>query len=294
MIRVSHFPEHGMQRHVAGLAAILALTALRAIAAPADEPQQPPAAPPAAAPDSHAPAARTPAVLITGTNRGLGLALATLYARRGWRVIAAAREPEQAADLQAVAQKYPNVTVEQLDVAKNEQIAALAQKYQGQPIDVLINNAGLLGERDKQSFSQTLDYATFEDMLRVNSYAPLLVSQAFLRNVLLGDQKKIVAITSALASITDAARFGGLPFYRMSKAALNMGMRTLQAEVRSRGVRVGILSPAAVETRMLRQSAFNGEGMVPAASAAAIIKNIDALGDAEARFIQYNGAILPW
>jgi NAD(P)-dependent dehydrogenase (short-subunit alcohol dehydrogenase family) len=284
-----------MKSRVATLIAVLAFTALRSVsAALAAEPPEAAAAPqPATGSPAVAPA-RTPTVLITGTNRGIGLALAAHYAARGWKVIATAREPAQAAELKAVAARYPKLVIEPLDVTHNDEVLALAQKYQGQPIDVLINNAGLLGERDKQSFGKTLDYATFADVLRVNSYAPLFISQAFMGNVLAGEQKKIVAITSALASITDAARFGGLPFYRMSKAALNMGMRTLQAEVRSKGIRIAILSPGAVETRMLRQSGFNGEGMNPAASAASLVKIIDNLGDSDAKFIQYNGDILPW
>jgi NAD(P)-dependent dehydrogenase (short-subunit alcohol dehydrogenase family) len=232
-------------------------------------------------------------VLITGSNRGIGIEFVRQYAARGWRVIATTRDPATATELAALAKTNPKlITVEKLDVANAADIAALAAKYKGQPIDVLLNNAGTLGEPARQSFQQ-LDYATFEEVLHVNTYGPLAMSRAFLDNVLASKQKKIVAITSGLSSIENTKRFGSLYFYRISKAGLNMAMRTLQVELRSKGVKVGILAPGVVETRLLRQSGFGGQGMTPEESVRTTMRNIDQLDDSADMRIN-TGEKLPW
>lgn len=232
-------------------------------------------------------------VLITGSNRGIGLEFVRQYAARGWRVIATTRDPANATELAALASANARlVTVEKLDVTDAAQLAALAAKYKGQPIDVLLNNAGWLGDTTKQSFQQ-LDYATFEEVLHINTYGPLAVSRAFLDNVLASNQKKIVAITSGLSSIENTKRFGGLYYYRISKAGLNMGMRALAADLRPKGVKVGILAPGVVETRLLRQSGFGGRGMTPEESVRTTLRNIEQLDDSADMRIN-TGEKLPW
>ena len=240
-----------------------------------------------------APAAQSGTVLITGSNRGIGLEFVRQYAAAGWKVIATTRDPKSATELVALAATRKNIIVEPLDVADNTQINVLAAKYKGQAIDVLLNNAGTLGDADKQSLNG-FDYANFENVLRVNTYAPLAISRAFLGNVLASEQKKIVAITSGLSSIANTQRFGSLYFYRISKAGLNMAMRTLQAELRGKGVKVGILAPGVVETRLLRQSGYRGPGVItPEQSVTAVIANIAKL-DQTAEITLYNGDKVPW
>ena len=85
-----------------------------------------------------------PTVLITGSNRGLGFEFAKQYAAKNWNVIATARNPDAADDLQALAEQYPNVAIEKLDVTDRDMIDALAEKYKDQAIDVLLNNAAIL------------------------------------------------------------------------------------------------------------------------------------------------------
>ena len=240
-----------------------------------------------------APAAKSGTVLITGSNRGIGLEFVRQYAAAGWKVIATTRDPKSATELAALAASRKNIIVEPLDVADNTQINVLAAKYKGQPIDVLLNNAGTLGDADKQSLNG-FDYANFENVLHVNTYAPLAIARAFLDNVLASEQKKIVAITSGLSSIANTQRFGSLYFYRISKVGLNMAMRTLQAELRGKGVKVGILAPGVVETRLLRQSGYRGPGVItPEQSVTAVIANIAKL-DQTAEITLYNGDKVPW
>jgi NAD(P)-dependent dehydrogenase (short-subunit alcohol dehydrogenase family) len=233
-----------------------------------------------------------PVVLITGSNRGIGLEFARQYAEKGWTVIATARDPATATELAAIAAQHPNVKIDRFDVADPAQLQALAAKYRGQPIDVLINNAGWLGEREKQSLDD-LDYATFEEVMRVNTYAPLAISRAFLDNVVASQQKKIVTITSGLSSQTNTTRGGGLYFYRISKAGVNMAMRTLQAETRAQGVKVGILAPGMVDTRLLRASGYPVAGITAEKSVTGVIRNIENLAQ-DAQIVLYDGSIVPW
>ena len=90
-------------------------------------------------------AAEDPTVLITGTNRGIGLELARQYAERDWNVIATARRPEEADDLIAIQRDHPRLVIVQLDVTDHQRIDELAAEYRGRPIDILINNAGING-----------------------------------------------------------------------------------------------------------------------------------------------------
>ena len=94
----------------------------------------------------------SPTMLITGSNRGIGFAFAKQYAEKGWHVIATARTPEKTGDLKQLAKAHPKLVIEQLDVTDLSSIAALAKKYRGKPIDVLINNAGILGNPSSQIF----------------------------------------------------------------------------------------------------------------------------------------------
>ena len=205
----------------------------------------------AAVPTGIANAQGKPTVLITGSNRGIGLALAQAYAAKGWRVIATCRKPKQAKELQDLAKANPDVVVEALDVTNHRQIDALAKKYRDQPIDVLLNNAGILGGNEKQIFGD-YDFDAFDKIMDVNTKGPLKMAEAFIDHVAQSEQKKIVNVSSAVSSI--ALTFGGQGFYRASKAALNMSMRTLSKELRRadnpahREVIIALISPGVVDT----------------------------------------------
>ncbi len=134
-------------------------------------------------------------VLITGANRGIGLAFARQYAADGWRVIATCRQPEAAADLAAIAGQ---VEVHPLDVTDEEQIAALAAGLVGTGLDILVNNAGI-NLPDRAMDGPTM--ADWNRLLAVNITAPMLVTRALLPNLLAGRQKKAVFVSSRMGSI---------------------------------------------------------------------------------------------
>ena len=238
-------------------------------------------------------ASASPTVLITGSNRGIGLAFANWYAREGWNVVATCRRPEQAEDLHALAAEHGNLGIEQLDVTSEDQIAALVARLEGQPIDLLINNAAVLGTLPEQSFGG-LDYDTFEWTMAVNVFGPLRVSEALADNVAAAGGK-IVALTSGLGSISLMGRMRGFYFYRMSKSALNMGWRALRADLKPQGVAVLLVAPGMVDTQLLYDSGYRGPSLTPDESVAGMAEIIaNATLEDPGVPINVDGKVIPW
>jgi NAD(P)-dependent dehydrogenase (short-subunit alcohol dehydrogenase family) len=238
----------------------------------------------------------TPTVLITGSSRGIGFELARQYAERGWGVIATCRTPERATALQLLAQSHSNVVIERLDVTDFTEIDNVAEKYRDVPIDVLINNAGILGDNDKQKFG-TFDYSAFDEVMAVNTKGPIRMVEVFVDHVAASEQKKIMNISSAVGSIE--MTFGGQIFYRASKAALNMSMRTLAKELRRsdqpgrKALIFGLIDPGIVATGFAKNVPIP---MIQAdESAAAVITVIDSYDrKTSATFLRYTGQKMPW
>lgn len=239
-------------------------------------------------------AATSPTVLITGSSRGIGLELARQYAERGWNVIATCRKPAEAKVLQEIAAKRKNVTIEPLDVTDFATVDALAAKYKGKPIDVLLNNAGISGDSDAQAFGK-LKYDVYNQVHAVNVLGPLKVAEAFIENVAAGDQKKIINITSTQGSIARVSpATGGNIFYQSSKAALNMVMHSLALQLKPRGITVGLVSPGFVKDDFTK--GLDLPMMItPEQSATAVIKVIDDYTiDKAGSFMRHTGDIAPW
>lgn len=244
-----------------------------------------------------APAPVTPTVLITGSSRGIGFELARQYAERGWGVIATCRNPATADALQLLAKQHPNVIIERLDVTNNREMDALAARYAGVPIDVLINNAGILGGNDRQQFG-SYDYDAFDEVMAVNVKGAIRMVEKFVDNVAASDQKKIMNISSAVGSVS--MTFGGQNFYRASKAALNMSMRTISKELRRseqpghKEIIVGLIHPGVVSTDFAKNVPI--PMIEPAESAAAVMRVIDIYQDRRQSgdFLSYTGKELPW
>jgi NAD(P)-dependent dehydrogenase (short-subunit alcohol dehydrogenase family) len=235
-------------------------------------------------------------VLVTGSNRGLGLEFVKQYAERGWDVIATARNPEDAKELRELAAKSPRVSIEKLDVLDTAAITALAKKYQGRPVDIILNNAGVLGDMKAQALG-SLDYAEFEEVMAVNVYAPLAVAEAFREHVAASNHKKIVSLTSRSGVISLPGSRGPY-FYRASKVALNMVTRVLADDLRSRGVVAAVVSPPPTETDMLR-ALIGPENAArqakPSDVVAGLIKVIDGLTLENSTAPTYfDGTVLPW
>ena len=237
-----------------------------------------------------------PTVLITGSNRGIGLAFVRHYVEAGWNVLATARTPASAAELNTLAEGYEHLLIEQLDVTDDERIKALAAAYSGTPIDVLINNAGIYGGDAEQTLG-TLDAQTFHEVMAVNVLAPMKMAEAFTGHVAASRQKKFVSITSGAGSVSRETVSTGGAYYSISKSALNMAMRKVGAELAERSIVVALVAPGPVVTDMLQT---NRPSLVPrantpedsAAGMAAVIEGLDASYDG--RPLSFDGSVVAW
>lgn len=235
-------------------------------------------------------------VLITGSNRGIGLEFAKQYAERGWTVIATTRSPEKADSLKELASKHSNVQVEALDVTKGDSIAGLVAKLAGKPIDILINNVGDTGEFKGQSFGK-LDHESFGYYMQTNANGAIRVSEALVKNVEASKGKKILAVSSLAGSF--GAKGGGQPggyWYKASKAALNMLMLSLAADLKPKGIVVDCLSPGVVDTHNYAAKGIRLPNTVKVEdSVGGMIKVIDGLTlEQSGQFIRYSGEVQPW
>ncbi|HEX8873312.1 MAG TPA: SDR family oxidoreductase [Nitrosospira sp.] len=229
-------------------------------------------------------------ILITGSNRGIGLEFARQYAEDGWRVLACARSPEKADALTTLATKYPDrIGVHALDVADHDRIDELARLLAGEPIDLLINNAGVYTD-DHASTLDDMNYEAWVHAFLVNTMAPLKMAQAFASHITRGKQKTIVTISSKMGSIADNTG-GGSYMYRSSKAAVNMVMKTLAIDLKPSGIITVIFHPGWVKTDMGGPDAL----ISTTQSVSGMRRVIGGLIMADSgKFFAYDGQPVPW
>ena len=168
-----------------------------------------------------------PTVFVTGANRGLGYEHVKQYAEKGWKVIACARNPEQAKELKELKNEHgADFIIEQLEVVDHNRIEELAEKYSDEAIDILINNAGTTGPMGVPGAMgyqkiDSMDYQIWRDILEVNLLSPFKIATAFHDHVARSDKKILIMMSSDLGSV-EQNNFGGFYSYRASKSALNI------------------------------------------------------------------------
>jgi NAD(P)-dependent dehydrogenase (short-subunit alcohol dehydrogenase family) len=228
--------------------------------------------------------------LITGANRGIGLEFVRQYAADGWRVLACSRHPEKSTALNKLAAQSPElIKIHALDVADPAQIDQLGQALATESIDLLLNNAGIYPDSDKNDFGHT-DYAEWMQAFRINTMAPLKMAETFAPHIARSKQKTIVTITSKMGSISDNSS-GGSYLYRSSKAAVNMVIKSLAIDLKPNGITAVVFHPGWVKTDMGGPSA-----MISAEKSVSGIRNMIAkltLADS-GKFFAYDGAEIPW
>ena len=217
-------------------------------------------------------------VLVTGANRGIGLALVKFFLHKGDKVIGICRKESDEL------RQSGAIVIAGIDVSSEDGVAKLKADIGDEKIDILINNAGILEHESLGS----IDYDTVMKQLLVNSLGPIRVSEVLCDN--LGRGAKIAMITSRMGSIADNGS-GGYYGYRMSKSALNAGAMSLAKDLRSKGVAVAILHPGFVQTDMV-----GGAGDISAeVSAQRLAQRIEELTmESSGTFWHSNGEQLPW
>ncbi len=222
--------------------------------------------------------------LITGANRGIGLAFCAQLLQRGDEVTAICRKSSPALDELGNNSGAILRIIEGVDVTSDEQVGQLADALGEDKIDLLINNAGIMASVTLEN----LDIASIQQQFEINAVAPLRVTHALLAN--LSDHAKVAIVTSRMGSIDDNDS-GGSYGYRMSKAAANMAGRSLSVDLKERGISVALLHPGWVRTDMT-----GNNGLIDAPeSAKGLIEIMDRLNlDQTGLFWHTNGEILPW
>lgn len=222
-------------------------------------------------------------VVITGANRGIGLELARQCATRGDEVFAGVRDPERAGDLRAV---QGRLSIHRCDVTDDATVRAFAAAVEG-PIDLVVDNAGVTG---KMQSLEDLDLDDVKRTFDVDALGPIRVSRAFLPHLRRGGGKKLVHVSTGMASIADNTS-GGAYAYRMAKAALNMASRSMAHDLRGEGIVSVVINPGWVKTDMGGPSA-----PTPVEdSVRGILARIDALRlEDSGSFLDWKGGTWPW
>ena len=227
-------------------------------------------------------------VFITGTTRGIGLELTRQFLDTGNQVFAAARNTESDALQSLKAAHGDQLQLLTLDVTDNTQIAKAAATLAGQPLSLLINNAGLY--RSRSDDVDSLSHETWLQEFHVNAIAPFMVTRALRGNLAAAENALVAMISSKMGSMADNTS-GGAYSYRSSKAALNAVTVSLSSDLAKDGTRVVALHPGWVRTDMGGDSA----PVDAPASASGLRKVMLGIDDAQnGHFFDYSGASIPW
>ena len=181
-------------------------------------------------------------ILITGANRGIGLKFAEILSANN-NIYATARDITKTDDLE----KLDNTELLELDLLDKDSIKSFCSELKDIPLDMIINNAGIF--QDEQMEETILDPELWLDEIMINAIGPVVLSQKLKENIMSGNDKKIIFISSQMGSIDDNYS-GGYYFYRTSKSALNSAAKSLSIDWKADGISVLMLHPGWVRTDM--------------------------------------------
>ena len=227
-------------------------------------------------------------VVITGANRGLGLEFCRQYLSGGAKVYACSRTPEKAAALLELKQSYgDSLEIVPLDVCNPIMLANLSYVIE-EPIDILINNAGIYGPKGSAFGEYKAD--EWAEVLRINTIAPMMVVQTLAEKIAASHEKKIVLVSSKMGSIADNQK-GGSYIYRSSKAAVNAVGKSLAIDLGGQGIKVTIVHPGWVQTDMGGPNALI-DAETSITGLCDVIEKLDEKNSGD--FFSYDGTLIPW
>jgi len=175
-----------------------------------------------------------------------------------------------------------------MDVTDPARVKAAPAELDGQAIDLLLNNAGVMGARGQTIGN--IDYEAWAKVLEANTMGPMRVSEAFVDHVARSERKLIVTLTSGMGSLADNTS-GGSIAYRSSKAAVNMVMRSLAIDLAPRGITCVVVNPGWVQTDMGGPHAT----ITASESVTKLRRLIETLGPAKSgKFFNYDGREYAW
>ena len=225
-------------------------------------------------------------LLITGTNKGVGLELTKIYAARGDTVYAACRNPAEAEALKAI---EGDVKIVEVVVGDSDSVTAMAASLEGVAIDVVVNNAGMAGPSFDQQTTYAMDFEGWAETFNVNSMGPVRVMQALLPNLRSGTEAKVVTITSQMGALS--LDMVAAHAYCASKAAINKFMRMASIDLKKEDIAVGLIHPGWVQTDMGGPRA----DLTPLESAEGVAAVIDQLSLSNTGgFWKWNGETHDW
>lgn len=188
-------------------------------------------------------------VLITGSNRGIGLEFTRQYLESGWRVYATCRRPVEAQSLHMLAELHSQLSIHRLDITLQEDLNGIYQELKGISVDLLINNAGVYFKKRGEGLG-CIHYDNWRRTLEVNLLGGVRVTEALMENLEKSDGRPLVVTLSNDIGVIDDIEDTSSLYYLSSKAALNVAMQVITAELESKGIGVLLLHPGEVITRM--------------------------------------------
>lgn len=240
-------------------------------------------------------------VVVTGSNRGLGLGFVRYLVERKAVVIATCRKPSGADEMNALLEKSPGSFAVALDLQNEESVteAVKAVAAQGvEAVDVLINNAGISTKNHPNDPVVSTDTVELMQVLQTNVVGTLAVTQAFLPLLRNGTAKVVMNLSSQLGSIDKCwgiqGRYGGVATYRMSRAANNMMTRCFGGELREDGFVFMSMSPGHVNTDMGSAGGRKAPLEVPESVNGMLDIIEKATAEENGKYLQYDGSELPW
>ena len=226
---------------------------------------------------------------ITGTNRGLGLEMVTQYLDQGRKVFATCRDISKAIELEDLRKSAKGMLeIIELNLFSDDSINEVSKNFLNQPIDLFINNAGMMGPRNISLGS--VSGGAWAEVFRVNTIAPLLLAQSLLRNIEIGQEKKMIFVSSRVGSIQENSG-GSMYLYRSSKTALNQVVKSLSIDLLDRNVWSVALHPGWVLTDMGGPNAL----IDVKTSVSGMVSVIEKVGPSDTgKFFNYDGSHIHW